>query len=87
MRRVRIAERAGDVSRGKQREAERVQQSGWEVSTEECEQRLHAKRMRLLDTGLSARLVKRKQDYVKIITHMGKQKKYLHVFQKFSRVH
>ena len=51
-----------------------------------CEQRVRAKRMRLLDTGLSAQSVKRKQDYVKIITYTGEQKKYLHVFQKFSRV-
>ena len=52
-----------------------------------CEQRVRAKRTRLLDTGLSVWSVKRKQDYIKIITHThGRTEKYLHVFQKFSRV-
>ena len=52
-----------------------------------CEQRIHTKRMRLLDTGLSVRSIKRKQDYVKIITHTQAKRKIFAHFQKFSRVH
>ena len=47
------------------------------------EQRVYAKRMRLLDTGLSARSVKRKPDYVKIITHTRGNKK---IFTRFSKI-